>query len=508
MTNQGTKLDIMVNIGGAGPADAKKLLDVLQKMGGAENDAAKAAEAHKKQIEARQKAAQQAIQKGMGIAGGAMSGGPMGAMSAMGGTPAAFASMIGAAEQGMNKLARAAEIAAAANTTTAQRSRMLVTELIPFGAAITGLVDALTGTAEIIWERNQRFERNVRRTDAAARIDVQERAVASERNAHQARLNALEGTPMAAMGNFDRRTVGGMHAYQEQEIMLPAQDAARRSAVESTAARDVASNEALRERDLRRNIADLEGRRGGLNRTMQDLREREDISGVRNEAGINDAAAAVLENERQITAATAALNEQMTRSKEAGLRAAEAESKARKDQINIQRAELEVLRQREQRMAGIQQAAGSMSRGNFAAAQRAVAQVQRRGIGNVSAQTAALASQLAPEYINRQREQLGGERMQAMRGRLGGAAFREVYGDDFSPGNTLADTRRQQQRVQADVRVAIEVDERALARESMAAIDPVFRRLIDLFSIEVRRIESETRAGAVRASNATAGAAR
>lgn len=173
--------------------------------------------------------------------------------------------------------------------------------------------------------------------------------------------------------------------------------------------------------------------------------------------------------------------------------------------IDVQKAELEVLKQREQRMAGIQQSLGSMSRGQFGASARAVEQVRRRGIANVSAQTAGLASQIAPEFINRQREQLGGERAAQLRGRMGAEAFGQVYGNDFSPGNTLADTRRNIDRVQAEVRVAVQVDERALASEIIKTLEPVFQRLIDNVNAQIRSMENDIRAGAIRSSNSTNG---
>lgn len=505
-TPQQAKIDLIVNMAGASAGDAQKLLKTLEQVEKVEKEIAKAAEQHTKALEANRKAAQAATQRGLGVVGGALSGGPMGAMAAMGGTPGAIAGVVQSAEAGLNKLARAAEIAATANTTSAQRTRMIVDELVPFGSALNKLVDAISGTADAIFRRNQQFAINMGKIDLVARHDQQERRLSTEQAEAEVRRTHLDRNRPAAYRDHDRTTVGGQHAYQEQGITLPAQDAARAARVTAESARSMYNAEGAREARLRERLKELESNRAGLNRNLADQRQRENVfGGVRNEAGINAAAAAVQENERQIAAQTAAINEQILRTKEAGVKAAEAESRLRRSMIDVQKAELEVLKQREQRMAGIQQSLGSMSRGQFGASARAVEQVRRRGIANVSAQTAGLASQIAPEFVARQREALGGERAAQLRGRMGAEAFGQVYGSDFGPGSTLADTRRNIDRVQAEVRVAVQVDERALASEIIKNLEPTFQRFIDNVNAQIRSMENDIRAGAIRSSNSTNG---
>ena len=537
--SQQTKIDLIVSMAGAAPADAKKLLDHLKEIEKTEKEIGKAAEKHRQELEKAQKAAQARLQKGMGVVGGALSGGAMGAAAAMGGPVGMAVGVIAAAEQGLTKLARAAEVLATANTTLAQKQRMLIDEFVPFGASLNKLSDAIRGITQQIFQRNQEYAINIARTDIQARGNAVLRGVGSEYATAQARAGAIANSPMPVYQSFDRGTVAGMHAYGEQAIMLPAREAARSSGIEAQTARAAANFEANRESQMRARLAELEGRRGGLNDDLANQRHRENIlaqrnargdlprnlglaltnpflaagglvataNRSRNETGINAAAASVQENEREIAAQTAALQEQILKSKEQGVRAAEAESRHRRDLINIQKAELEQLKQKEQRMSAIQQAVGGMSRGQFAASARAVEQVRRRGIGNVSAQTAALAAQAAPEFIGRQREALGGQRLEALRGRMGAEAFGEVYGRDFSPGNTLAETRRQVDKVQAEVQVAISLDERTLATEIVKTLEPVFQRLIEVINSQVRGMESDIRAGAVRSSNATNGSA-
>lgn len=510
-TPQQAKIDLIVSMAGSSPADAKKLLDTLKDVEKVEKEIAANSEKHAKSLEQRKKASQASMQKGMGVVGGAMSGGPLGAMSAMGGNAGAISGVVNAAEQGLNKLARAAEICATANTTAAQRQRMITEELIPFGSALTKLSDAITGVTEAIFQRNQQFAIKMASIDIRARGDQQQRALGSELGIqnHRLRAQAGPGGRLDQFQTFDRGTVGGMHGVAEQGMMLPARDAARSARVEATAARGMYETERGREGGLREKLGELEGNRRELRNNLQHERSREEVFGARrNQAGINSAAAAVQENERAIAAQIAAINEQILRTKEAGVKAAEAESRSRRAMIDIQKAELEVLKAREQRMAAIQQAAGGMTRGGFAASSRAVEQVRRRGVGNVSARTAELAGQLAPEFVARQREALGGQRMEAMRGRMGAENFGQVYGRDFAPGNTLADTRRNMDRVTADVRVAVQLDERAMANEIVRVLDPIFARLVANVEAQLRQSEADIRAGAIRSGNATNGAAR
>lgn len=506
---QRAKLDIIVSMGGQGTADAQKLLGALNQVEKVEKEIAKAAEQHQRFLERRTKESQQATQRGLGVVAGGLSGGPLGALSAMGGTAGAVGGVVAAAEQGLNKMARAAEIAAAANTTVAQRSRMLVEELLPFGKAIHTFIDALTGVSQALFDQQQKFEISQRRTDSVARHNVQERAFESERATQVFRRRFMDAIPAAPYQDFDRSTVEGRRAFAEQSARLPAVDALRSAQVESGAAVSMREAERAREAQIRERVTDLESRRRVLGQRLEDERQKENMfGGVRNQVGIDRAAADVLENEKRIAAETAALSEQAVRAKEAGVRAAEAESRTRRAMIDTQKAELDILRQREQRMAALQQTVGTLSRGEFAGSLRALQMVQNRGIENVSAQTAQRAAQIAPEFLAAQREQLGGQRMELARGALGAEGFRRVYGGDFAPGQALADTRRQIDRVQADIRVNIQIDERQTAQELARAIDPIFRRLIDVFQIEVRRIESEVKAGAIRQGNATNGAAR
>ena len=506
---QQAKLDILVNLGGSSPQQAKQLLDALRQVEQVEKDIAAAQEKGRRVAEQRTREQRAATVHGLGVVGGGLSGGPLGAMSAMGGVAGGVSGVVAAAEQGLNKLARAAELSAVANTTTAQRQRMITDELIPFASALHKISDAIEGVAEKIFQRNQQFEIFNRRMDAVIQHDAAERQVAGEYRAQVYRGRASAGNPLAEYQTFDRRTVAGMQRYGEQAAMLPAQDAEREARVGMSATRSSANFEQVRLGEARTKLRDLERDRVRLQADLAQQRQREEVfGGQRNQAGVNAAAAAVLENEKMIASQIATLNDQIQRAKEAGVRATEAEAQHRRSLIDLQRAELDVLKQREQRMAAIQQAAGSMSRGEFAGSVRALRQVQDRGIGNVSAATAARAAQIAPDYIGREREALGGQRIDAARGMLGADRFGRAFGDDFTPGRTLADTRQQIDRVTADVRVNIQINEQRMAEDLAKAIEPTLARLFEAFEVRVRNIEAEIKAGAIRQSNATNGAAR
>jgi hypothetical protein len=525
--------------------DAQREADKTTRKQASDEKAAKRQEEREKserqqQYREVQRAKSERMQRGGAVARAGLSGNATGALSLAGG-PAGMAvsAAVEGAEAGLHKLARAAEIAATANTTAAQRSRMVTEELIPMAGSVYRLSDAIKGVTQEIYKQNQQYTINVAGIEAAARRDSSLRAAGAEHFQQSALAAGHAGAPAVAYQSIDRGTVRGEHAYQEQERMLPAQTAERSARVNSEAARASAKNEAAKAAAIRARISELEAKRGTLNARLAGERQKENAGGgglgaaistvslpagvayssargttlsgaPRNQAGINAAAAAVQENEKEIAAQTAAYAEQAARAKEQGAAAAQSESQHRRTQLDLQRAELDVLKQREQRMASMQQAAGSMSRGEFAGSARALKLVQERGINNVSARTASRAAQIAPEFLAKERERLGGERMGTLAGAgmLGAEGFGRAFGGDFQPGQTLAETRQKIGKVAAEVQVKIQMDERLLAESIVKSIEPVMRAFRDIFDLEIRRIESEMRAAGVRQSNANNGAAR
>ena len=485
-----------------------------------------------------QRAKAERTQRAGAVGRAGLSGNATGALALAGGPVGmAAAAVVEGAEEGLKKLARAAEIASAANLTAAQRSRMVAEELIPFAGSIYRISDALRGVAQQLFQRNQQSAITTAGIEATARYESGVRAAAGERDFARAKSRALGNAPLVEYQSFDRGTVAGRHAARQQELLMPAQTAERSAAAEAEAARAAKRGEEGRLAATQERLRQLEAKRAELNRNLARERGKENqtdggrsllggiisapgalaynairgrtiTGGTRNQAGINDAAASVQENERRIAAETAALAEQTARAKEAGARAAEAESAHRKAQLEIQRQQLQLLREQEQRMAGIQQSAGAMSRGEFAAAARALRQVNQRGAGNVTAATLARAGTLAPEFIAAEREKLGGQRIGQLRGIVGAENFGRNFGSDFANGETAADIRKKIDKVQANVQVAIQMDEKQLADSIVKAIEPVFKRLKDVLDLEIRRIESEIRAAGVRQSNAANGGAR
>ena len=484
----------------------------------------------------RQKA--ERIQRAGALGRTALAGNATGALSIAGGPYGmAAAAVVEGAEEGLRKLAKAAEIAAAANLTSAQRSRMVAEELLPFAASIYRISDALRGVSQQIFQRNQQSAITTAGIEATARYESGVRAAAGERDFARAKARALGNAPLAEFQSFDRGTVAGQQAARRQELLLPAQTAERSAAAEAEAARAAKRGEEGRLAATQERLRQLEAKRAELNRNLARERGRENqtdggrslalgiisapgalaynaIQGrtmtgaTRNQAGINAAAASVQENEREIAAQTAAYAEQAARAKEAGARAAEAESAHRKAQLEIQRQQLALLREQENRMASMQQNAGAMSRGEFHAAARALRQVNQRGAGNVTAATLARAGTLAPDFIRAEREKLGGQRYDQLRGIVGAEGFARNFGGDFANGQTAADVRKQADKMQANVQVAIQMDEKQLADSIVKAIEPVFKRLRDILDLEIRRIDSEIRAAGVRQSNAANGGAR
>jgi hypothetical protein len=159
-----------------------------------------------------------------------------------------------------------------------------------------------------------------------------------------------------------------------------------------------------------------------------------------------------------------------------------------------------VMKQREGRASGTAQHFGGLNVGERMAGLNALKLLSERGIGNLPPELQSMAAQIAPEYVATQREKFGESALknEAM-GLLGSDRFREIFGNDFD--NSLSQQRADIDKIQADVRVNIQLDEEALAKNIAEALGPVLSQLVKQTQAAVEQQGRDIRTGAAIGSN-------
>lgn len=414
---------------------------------------------------------------------GGMAGKAAGAFKG-GGAVAGAAAVYGALVEAAGKAANGINLLRNSSLTAAQQIQGLAEEFIPGAAVLRRFADAVDGTSERVRKAGVNYERDV----VGIQADAQERARKSELGAElsgvRATANAVRDNRLGVMERFDRNTALGARAAAEQEVRQPAKDAqveARRQ--------QQSTKEALRDQDVRVRDANVraimaKNKRDLAATQFQGWQDRENITGRRDKAGGIEAANKLALADRDLGLAEVQRQTELNRQRELGVKYAEAESAVRKGNIEASKAELEVLKQKEDRMAGTAQRLGSMGRGEFELRKEALRQVKAAGgLENVPPELAALAGEIAPEYIAKQREQLGG-----LRGKEVAKEFRGLDDStvkDFENA-TLKEVRAQVDGVKADVRIQIDLDAQQVA-------DDIFKRTRDVFGELIKAIEAQVK---------------
>ena len=135
-----------------------------------------------------------------------------------------------------------------------------------------------------------------------------------------------------------------------------------------------------------------------------------------------------------------------------------------------------MLKQREERMAGMASKLGSMNQADFEMSKAMLQQVKENGVENLPAEMVDMAATVAPEFIAKQREALGEKRAREVAGENKGIDDSTLA--EFEKG-TLGEVRAQVDKVKADVRVMIDLDVQQLAQEIVNTINPLFKMFFD-----------------------------
>ncbi len=421
--------------------------------------------------------------------------GAMGAMGAAG--PHAAVALAGMMAVGhvMDKLAKAGEVLQNSFLTNAQKARGLTAELIPFGDKIIKLGDAIDGVADKLARREMQGQFFMAKEDVTGRRMQEEYGLRNQVAEANARVQGTQRFRYGAFPGFDRSTAGGRIAEQEYLLMQGAGDAV------VNAKRDLFTAGAARGQQ-QRNVDAARSRMQGFLSSRDDALgrlsgfERIESQGVRKKAEIDDAARTA--NERNAQAIKAQRDYEAELLKLNELKTKEIEAQSRLNQANLEkmRAQVELLRQREARMSAAQTSIGAMNQGEFLNSANALRLVQQFGIENLPPEIQAQAARLAPGFVQARQETFGGQRINQISDLLG-PGFAEILKADPGLENRLAQSRQELNKVQADVRVNLNLDSEQVAKALAAVVSPmvaeVFRQMKLELEMTVRNLQTGRR---------------
>ena len=309
----------------------------------------------------------------------------------------------------------------------------------------------------------------------------------------QSRAGILGGASMSQLDHFDRRTMASELGYREQQMRVPSQDAAEAAAREAAIARDEVGAAASAQGLADRNLADARRERQRRERANNRVMAGE-ASGTRDRAGRTETA-----NELQIAQANerAALDEAIAarnRMRDAGVNAAQAEARAREANIAVMRTELDILRQREQRMMSDASRLGNMNALDRQMGLQAAIMAERQGIGSLTPEMRQRAAAFAPERFQQLAAQFG----------EGTAEYREGrrLGLLTPAGESIDQNRAEQTRLQQQIREQTLASQQALARETADILGATLQTLVTAFTERLRQLERELYRGQQQRNNA------
>lgn len=414
-----------------------------------------------------------------------------------------------AVEAGFQKAGAAADILGNSLTTNAQKNEALKESLIPLYASFKKFAEAVDGTTDRIRVAGVQLQRALVDLAAGAAANRQFRQNdATFGEPYRALLRAARAQGgLPAAGEYDRSTALGQRASEEALPVRAAEDARRRARLaaegvrEEQFARSAAMKDAVKAQagglldaagTLRRlkGLVDNENGGGGRNQAeklVADVSGLNAAAGRRNKAGIAEAAAAAVQNTDRAKVLNETALEQIQRRQESVVKLANAERDARQANIGVLQAELAVLEQKEQRMAGFARQLGKLSEGEFQAAQVYLDEVlaaEKAGtLRDLPAHFFDAAAQIAPEYAQKQQEKVGAERGREQGKRYAGIDDSLVQ--DYTKG-TLAQARLAVDAKRIDVRVEVDLDAVKTAEAIVERIKPVMAEYAAALKISVR----------------------
>lgn len=318
-------------------------------------------------------------------------------------------SVMGAVTDSAKKLSGIMETVGNSQLSASQKSRKIFEEVLPFGIgkALTGLADAITGTAEKIRQIQLNFEKRtaLETYHQQARIQM----VGVDTTTEQRRLQsvAARALPYQMTNWADRNSLTGQIEYQRQEMVQPLQMAQTRAQRDLQVAQLMhARNQQLQESAA--NAYRMNTWATGADMRRSDNMQRNRYAGRPELLGATRNAQLSIQARENSRAVLEAMNTQANRSEE---ELAQARGRAEAATRNLMAAEREFEKQREARMSQSQQRSGAMTQAEFNMSLHALGQITQAGsLDFATPGMISMAQRIAPRTVSLMSEQRGGGR--------------------------------------------------------------------------------------------------
>jgi hypothetical protein len=425
---------------------------------------------------------------GAGGEGGGL-GGMLGGMGRLAGPAAAYA----AVTMALGRSARAIETVNDGFLSVAQKNEALAKQ-IPGGESLIAFVNAVSGVTNAL----QKLEVALGRSQLSLTNDL-ERQLLRERGRSEVGAASLRAQARGSLGfpglpDIDRSTFQGDIRYQEESARLGHRFAVNRAeeerrAAERTYLQSGAAIETLRQRQVRL-------RRGLFQaRTAQEQAFVNSnvfgITAATSRVEQTQAANRVSDAQKELANNQIRLEAEINRHKAYGLSLSEKESALRKAQNAALREELNILRNREQRLSGAAVGIGSMNAMQRAMGLNAARLIKQGGIGAVPPELQAMAASFAPDFVRKEREKFGQQT----------AEFKAAQREGLIQEGNLADIRKEIAKVQTQVEINVVLDEVALAEKIANVLARSFQDLLRNIEAKFAARQSQFESG-IRLKNA------
>jgi hypothetical protein len=354
----------------------------------------------------------------------------------------------------------------------AQKARAFGAALIPGFKAMVSFAEAIDGTTEALRKSALAYEVNLKSVEAVAHAFTQMSQADTRRFGYEGQRRAANQF-FVPQNFFDKRTVGGEQASEDEEKRYEAREALARATMDARAKQfQEESSKGLVNQSVGRAEA-AQKRMINLKKEEEDLRRAEE-RGLRLKSDINENLNQQDLTNREIIASKKQYQEEILRMEQMGISTAQAEATVREKVIQQHKTELDILKAKEQRMAEGQRRLGLMNKGQYELAKQMALNVKRIGVENATPEMIELARTVAPRMIDKMGENFGAERARELSNK-----GIDDFAIDYGQGETLETIRKQINEIKAQVNVEIRLNEQILAAEIVKKTDQTFARFFE-----------------------------
>jgi hypothetical protein len=352
------------------------------------------------------------------------------------------------------------------------------------------LRDAVDGTTERMRQESIRHEQAM--LALTIRSETETGARSRLTGIQEARAGvAAYGAGPAAYNPTDRSTGRGAIDYAEEQQRLASADNADMARRQAMIDRQMAGTLAGRVAPIEEQLRAAHGSRTRAAANVREIYSRSsDVTSSGNRADLAAQLNQVAEANQRILALEQQRRQAADEAAQAGVRAAQSESQARRAVIEQMRTELSILRDRERSMVSAAQTIARATPYERDIARRFGEQARSQGIESLLPQQRQIVEQFFPNFAAGELARVGEQDPLFAFGR-------DVMGEQGSGGvgRSIAETRGQVNRVQAEVRNEIILDQAALADEIVRALGPALATFIESMRSEARARASELTRG-------------